>query len=275
MIKQYTIFGHRIRIFTNSQTLWDRLADIAIDAREDLPPAGELNFSFEIGEERLEVRQEGELVYHGYDLDALTTQLDLRISHSVLKEIDGAIRLHGGLATIGKRNTLIIGDKNSGKTTLLLNLLLKGHGAHCDENLIVRGGQVIPYPRKFHVKDGTLELLPDLAARVGHLRGYDYHLGGKFRFVQPPDLGNAWNISPLDPTDIILLRPGFDQPPRILRTSQIDMLKALLFQTTNLSKTPANQIEMLTSMVRSCACHTMQVGEPEATAGLLLQAMRG
>ncbi len=72
------------------------------------------------------------------------------------------VSLHAAVVEVAGRRLLLSGEKGSGKTTLALRLLHDGHRVEGDELVLTRDGLAMCLPRNFHVKPGTVELVPEL-----------------------------------------------------------------------------------------------------------------
>ena len=67
----------------------------------------------------------------------------------------------------------------------MLTLLAAGHEVHGDENVLLRGGVTLPVPRKFHLREGTLDLVPELATVRESVSSREHPVIGPFRFCGP------------------------------------------------------------------------------------------
>jgi hypothetical protein len=217
------------------------------------------------------VHQDGGLVYQDRDIASVLLQLESMISAHAAQAMRGCTRLHAGSVTLGGRRILVAGSKGSGKTTLLLKLLTEGAEVHGDENVLLRGEETIPLPRKFHLREGTLELIEELRTAVAHLRRYLPSFAPPLYFFDPTVVGMPWRATAATAAAIVFLEPAFGQDSILEPSSKVEMVQNLLFQTLNLSKEAGAQIEDLSRLVRECACFRLRIGDLDAAAA----AVRG
>jgi hypothetical protein len=81
-------------------------------------------------------------------------------------------------------------------------LLLAGIEACSDESVLMRGDVVVPVPRKFYVREGSLPLLPQLtklAARLPFVMDFSQ---GRVVAFDPREAGLDWRIT-IAPVDAI------------------------------------------------------------------------
>jgi len=74
------------------------------------------------------------------------------------------VKIHAACGSIQGRRFLVAGDKGAGKTTLITRFFFEGVAVHGDERVLLREQKVIPLPRKFHLKEGTVPLIPQLVS---------------------------------------------------------------------------------------------------------------
>jgi hypothetical protein len=182
-------------------------------------------------------------------------------------------RLHAGCATIGGRRILVSGAGRVGKTTLLLNLLLRGADVHCDEIVLLEGNDVRPFPKKFVIFDGSLTVVPGLVPLCRELHRFVTPDGGGFRLFDPTDADRRWHL-PGGPVDhIFFLEPDFGGAASEEATTKTQMVQNLLSQTLNATDDTGRRIRDLSALVASAKCHRVAVGDCGETAAAILGAL--
>jgi hypothetical protein len=181
-----------------------------------------------------------------------------RLHGEVLRraQAHGWIRLHAATVDIGRTRLLLAGPSGIGKTTLAARLLADGHGLQGDEAVFIRSGESLALPRRLHVREPTLHLVPSLRVRPATLLPYD-----------PP----LWTI---DPTagllrtaavdHVVLLRrdgaPGSTPVPTPV------LLDEVLTETVPFAERHGQAVRELAAVLRRAQCHQLHVTDLERAA---------
>jgi hypothetical protein len=188
--------------------------------------------------------------------------------------MEGYTRLHAGSLTLEGRRLLIAGSKGSGKSSLLLKFLTGGAEVHGDENVLFRGGETIPLPRKFHLREGTIELIPELREAAEGLRRYEPSSAPPLCFFDPTDADRPWRVVAAAADAIVFLEPAFGGDSVLVPCPKVEMVQNLLFQTLNLSKEAGPQIGELSRLVEGCACFLLRNGDLGEAANAVRKAAK-
>lgn len=172
--------------------------------------------------------------------------------------------LHGAaLATPdGRSGLLVVGESCSGKTTLMLALMQCGFLPYSDDITLMEPETLLlhPFPRAFHLREGTLALLrerPD--APVWDLG--DMPPG----FFLPPRYASV--PTPVRFVLFPTLRLG--QPPEIVPLAPAESAPMLLSQTLTLAGTPALALGTAARLTTAARCARLFTGDLTATADLV------
>jgi len=187
--------------------------------------------------------------------------------------LQGWVRVHGVLATVGDRRVLVSGPSGSGKTTLALGLLAEGRPVDGDESVIIRDGQARAVPRRFHVKAGRVAV-PSVAAAwleaappVGDAPG--------LRALDPRVAGLPWRtrVGPID--DLVLLERT-DGPSRAEDGSTPLALERLRREVFRTAESRATVVRQLAAALRGAHVHRLWSGpDARAPAALIEKLGRG
>jgi hypothetical protein len=140
----------------------------------------------------------------------------------------GWVHLHAALARIGDRRIVLVGPKGRGKTTLALRLLFDGFEVEGDESVFVRGADVVALPRRFHLKVGAEQIVPELAPLVDALPSTTGD-GEPIRAFDPAIAGWPWRLS-LGPIHAVAVLAPRGQQARVVPASTGEVLPILLEQ---------------------------------------------
>lgn len=272
----YQVLGCRVVVSTTVQEIAARVRDVAVAPQEDLEPAGEIAVEILRGEDDcFEIRIGGGLWDRSCEIDAVIAQLEAVVTRAAVGRMVDWTRLHAGCAVVGGVRILVSGDKGAGKTTTLLKLLLRGHEVLCDENVLLCGGEALPVPRKFHLRDGTIALMREFAPVAATLRRYRVHDLEPFHFFDPSDLGGPWKLSRA-PADVVLfVEPARGGRSAITPLAKTDLVLRLLLQAPDLDERASRQIREISAFVAGARPLLLRLGELDEAAELLERTVGG
>lgn len=184
-----------------------------------------------------------------------------------LAAMRGWVRLHAATIDLPGCRTLMAAVSGTGKTTLTCALGLLGVSTPADESVLVREGESIPVPRRFHVKEATRQVLPAL---LPALEGEPAEVSPELGLVtalDPRRLGLDWRIErrPVDAI-VALERTGqltFD------RFTAVDAAQQLVQGCFRNTESLSSVFSAVSSIARTSSCHRLQIGTPTEAAALL------
>jgi hypothetical protein len=265
-----------VAIDTDSPAIAAGLAHLQNHADDHMPLAHRVRIVAVERAGAIELQESEGAIGRYDDLAQALAVVHQRIGTHLMALYDGHTFVHGGAVSIGGRLVVISGSRGAGKSTLLLRLALDGHAYHCDEHVVAtREGVVRTLPRRLHIKPGTLDCLPEIAAAC--LRHPRLTLDHETDFypLDPWDLGITWRSADGRAAAIVHLTPGFDGDPAIEPISQIDSVKRLFGQALRSGLHFGLQAADLCALVSGRQSFALRVGTPEATAAVLCQAIEG
>lgn len=220
----------------------------------------------------IQVHHDGSIAYQDREIGGVLLQLESLVTTLAAGAREGYTRLHAGSVTLEGRRFLVAGPKGAGKSSLLLKLLVGGAEVHGDENVLFRGEETIPLPRKFHLRDGTLEMVPELKGTAAGLRRYEPSSVPPLCFFDPTNAGHPWRVTAAPADAIVFLEPAFGGDSVLEPFPKVEMVQSLLFQTLNLAEKAGPQIEDLSGLVRRCASFRLRNGNLEQAVAALRAA---
>jgi len=170
------------------------------------------------------------------------------------------VKIHAACGSVDGRRFLLVGEKGAGKTTLITRLLFDGIAAHGDEKILVRGAKVIPTPRKFHLKAGTIPLVPELDSICKSLTSYPGY-GVRTYYFAPSDAGFEWKIrwGPIDAIFYLLPRHGGET--RLEVCPKWQMAQNLMLRSSDFDANPEGQMTDLCSLINRSNNFVIHIGE--------------
>lgn len=189
----------------------------------------------------------------------------MRIHDLSLAALPEFTRIHAGCASRDGKRLLAVGPARAGKSTLMSALLYEGFAVHCDDIVLLRAGEVLPYPRRFLIRSSTVALLPALAAVPAQPDDDDGGDGDGELALDPSELGFEWRIEPGPVDAVFFLRPDPDRPSRVEPCPKYEMA-ALVMAHTNLPRGGRGPwVRDICAMLNRARCYTLRWQELEAS----------
>lgn len=218
---------------------------------------------------------DGELIHTAHNCPSLIYDLLGIIHVHALEAFRGYIRIHAGCGEYDKRRFLLIGDKGAGKSTLMMRLLFDGFLVGGDELVLVKNEEVIPFPRRFHLKSGGIDLLPEFRFIIESVPYIQLYNGTLLYSFSPRDAGYDWKIESREAEVIFYLEPnhggetGIEECPKYLMAKEV-MARSLLSESHDHLK-----IGELCSMIDRADCYILHVGNLESAAASIRESLTG
>ena len=209
---------------------------------------------------------------HYSDPKRTVTAVHGLINYYTRANLPKQLAIHSGCATYNNKSFLVIGEKWAGKTTLLCKLMFEGFDVHGDEYSILDDKKVIPYPRKFHVKEGTLNVIQEIAELCKNLTPYILD-SKKTYFMDPQTAGFEWKIAPMKPDTIFYLEPNHGRESKIYQIPGWQVIQKIIHQVDNFSLQPGQQIKDLCRFVNNASCFVLYSGDLNQAVHIIKESL--
>lgn len=193
-------------------------------------------------------------------LDWLTVYVHQRINRLGADRHAGDLLIHAASGTLQGKRFLLAGDRGVGKTTFITRLLFEGAEAHGDDLVLLRGSSITPFPRKFHIKPGTQQMLPQLKAGGKNRRFYPSG-SSSFFFFDPRQSGRPWNCLPGGVDAVFHLRPNHGGKTRLRQCKKYLLAAELLRHVENYSDRNRERLPDLFAMLNQAECFELDLGD--------------
>lgn len=258
----------------NHPALAEAVDEVAVRASGGPTPARLWDLELLMDDDALVLRQDGRILARRLDLDQIILDLHHTVDRLMLEDVHAqAIKLHGACGRWLGRRFLLVGDQGAGKTTLALGLLLAGAEVFGDDRILLAPDSLQPYPRRFYLKETTLDLLPALRPTLSKRRVFRHPRGARFYFWDPGDLGRSWR-TPAGWADVVFyLRPGFGERSQLEACPKYEMARLLMFQCARREGDTRELLRAVTGLVNSCGCYLLTVGDVATVTELVRHAL--
>jgi hypothetical protein len=207
------------------------------------------------------IEEEGETLISSADTEWVTLYVNEIVNFRLARHMSGFIKIHAACGSFEKKRFLLAGKKGAGKTTLITRLLFDGMDAHGDERVLVRGHEVIPLPRKFHLKEGTIPLITKLRPIWDKLTSYPISHGVRLCFFDPLNAGLRWQTKWGKVNAIFYLKPNHGNPTELEPCPKWLMSQNLIMVSLDFDTNPEYQIADLCQIVDESESFIVRVGE--------------
>jgi hypothetical protein len=138
----------------------------------------------------------------------LIGELSVALGGSIESECAGRPMLHAATAHWNRVRSVFLGRGGYGKTTLMLRLLQEGFVVEGDEIVVVGPDAAQAVPRRLRVKEGSLSVVPELAALIRaapSLPDWDHRL----IYSMVPDIrGEGWTAGASKVGNLVFIEPN-------------------------------------------------------------------
>jgi hypothetical protein len=202
---------------------------------------------------------------------AVAELLVRRMNEIALSVLPEFTKVHAGCAGWRGKRFLAVGPALSGKSTLMARLLFEDFAVHGDDLVLLRRGEVLPFPRRFLIRRPTVGLIPQLAALTPE---EENHGSMRELALDPSALGFAWDIEAA-PVDVVF----FLEPNRGGATwLEVCQKFVMAERVMSLSSPPAggarDWIRDICAMLARADCYVLRFGDLEAAVSIVREALR-
>ncbi|MCX7304204.1 MAG: hypothetical protein NTV73_07680 [Hyphomicrobiales bacterium] len=164
-------------------------------------------------------------------IDVVINRLFRLLGKWLAEEALGSPILHAAIATIEGRRFAFLGDKGFGKTSLMLGLIEQGFAVEGDEHIVVTQNGALTRPRRLHVKETSLDLVPALRDAIRSSPSETDWAGNRIYACAPSFWGAGWVIAEAPIHHLVFIEPNFGGSS-ILSPMSRDNAFARLLETT-------------------------------------------
>jgi len=183
-----------------------------------------------------------------------------RIHSRAFDDLPRYVRMHAGCAEYQGKRGLVAGDKGAGKTTLMTYLLLAGFRVDGDELVLFDENKSVPFPRRFHIKAPSLDLVPQIRPVLNNRLYLESDVGVKIYSFAPSDAGFDWLIEKKEVRLLFYLQPDHNGKTRIEKYPKYLMAQKLMPLTFFSEKDDHQKIKKLCDIVDNSLCFQLKIG---------------
>jgi hypothetical protein len=263
--------AYDVRVSVEDDRVLERLGYLANRAEQPVSPTASIDYDvtgngpyhlFEDGMPMTTVDRTEDVLYVLY-----------RRCHARLidhQSLAGWASIHAAMMSVAGRRALVVGEKGVGKTTLMLRLLHDRHAVEGDEMVFTRDGEAICLPRNFHVKAGTLRLIPELSTDWAGLPRVRTDPGPMITAFNPAAAGFPWQLRRGPISVAVLLRANHGGASSCRSLSSLDMVAAALENCPPTGLATASVVRAYCSLLGHVDAYEIRAGDVTRTAEVLV-----
>ena len=250
-----------IKVRTDSELAARQIDFIAQDAAQDFPIAREFVWEVQAEDKQFLIFDQGEPCGVVSDPWTLTYELIWRIHGRVFDNVPGYVRIHAGCGEYHGRRFLVVGDSGAGKSTLLIRLLYEGFRVDGDEMVMLRETKTIPFPRRFHIKETGLDLLPQIKPHLETAPFIERNSRSKIFSFSPVEVGFDWVIDQREADVLFFLNPHHGEKTIVKKCSKHSMVQQIMPRTFFSNSGDYLKIKEICRAVDRAACFSLYIGD--------------
>ncbi len=258
---------------TEDESVFRGIDFISHGAEQDFPAETETVYDISLEDGRYMILENGEFKHSPPDYDNLIYNLLGFVNSVALGGVANTIRIHAGCGDYNGYRFLAVGDKGAGKSTLMTHLLSEGFGVSGDELVLIDDSGTMPFPRRFHLKDGSIGLLPDIESMIGEVPFISLYGKGKIYSFSPLDAGYEWKIENRKADVIFFLEPNHGGESRIEECTKIEMANRLMPMSFLSESRDHLKIGGLCRVIDNADCYLLSIGDLSAAADSMREKM--
>ncbi len=206
----------------------------------------------------------------------LTYTLIKLVHERAFREMEDCVRIHAGCGNYKNARFIMIGDKGEGKTTLMLKLLFErnGYSIHGDELVMIYGNKAMSFPRRFHVKPGTMALLPNIKPYLKKSPCISIYKTEKLYAFSPAQVGFDWTINSEKISAIFYLILNHGEKTALTKCSGLEMIQKIIPMSYYKESGEHLKINKLCRIMNEAKTYILSIGNLDTAARLIQKEMR-
>lgn len=202
------------------------------------------------------LKEDGQELEPRSDAESAAEAVFWRIHELSIAALPEFTKIHAGCASWRGKRFVMAGPTRAGKTTLMTRMLYEGFEVYCDDIVLLRHGEVLPYPRRLWIRADAVRLLPQIVPFVARSRKIRDHFS-----VDPTELGFKWHIDEAPVDAVFFLEPNHGADTRLEEYAKYAMAQKIMSQS-NLPAAGAQEwIKDVVTMLDAASSYLLHCGD--------------
>ena len=238
-------------------------------------PPRDLDIRIESFRGRYRIIEDGAAAREGLTPQCVLQYLHQRLYVLSIEDRPQALVLHAGCLRRDERRMLLVGTEGAGKTTLTLNLMMRGYEIEGDENVFIDIPGVIARPRALRVKERALAHVPEIADRIAAAPFMTDFYGRKIYNLDPRLLGKRWQIQQGAVDFVLLLRANHGGASSIRRLGPLAAAREVMAEVGFPATRKGRAVAALSGLTARAQAFDLSLGETREALRLIDQVFAG
>lgn len=227
-VEHIRLLSCEFEIRTNSPELVDRLSYITQRAEQDVTVEQRCTITVTWTGDEFRVHGDGMDDDFEFSVTSALETLYQRLYGQAIATLPDHIRINAASGMQGARSFLIMGPERAGKTALALSLMLEGIDITGDGLVLLRDGEALPVPRKFHLREDSIGRVPGLRVIDRFAGCINNPQEGRVVALDPLEFGKPWRIAPALVSTMLYIEPYDGARTTLLRCGKVEMIRRVL-----------------------------------------------
>ena len=177
-------------------------------------------------------------------------------------------KIHAACASWRGRRFVVAGPARSGKTTLMTRMLFEGFEVHCDDMVVLRDGEVLPFPRRLWIRSSAVLLLPQIVPFVAKSRRIHDHFS-----LDLAELGFDWHADTAPVDAVFFLHPNHGSDTRLEACPKYAMAQLVMSQSGLPAGGAQKWVKEICAMVDAASSYLLHCGNLDSAVELVRNAL--
>jgi hypothetical protein len=271
--RTFRLLDHEFDIHTDCEAFVRRLDYLVNHAKQPGTPSVRHRYDIRREGTAYTITEDGRPHATEPDAAAALVTLYWEVHQAADRQFAGEVGVHAGTGIAEGRRFLVVGPKFAGKSTLMMRLLYCGVEGQGDEMAMLKDGEVIAFPRRFHVRERSLAYLPELRPLLADLPTAADSSGERIYGIEPDIAGTAWRIDRGAPDAIFYLESGHGGRTRVRDCAKTEMCRLIMPQCAPKRAGNRALVGEVVRLVSAAATYTLENGHPAASAAAILECL--
>jgi len=261
-----------ITVRTNEREVLDALRFLAHRAQQPDTPVTRVECLVRRHGAQYEVSANGAVIDSAPSPVSVLETLFAFTQSRALALFDEHALVRGAVVGTGGARALLIGERGCGLTSLCVRSLHLGAAAEGDAFALLGADGVTPLPRRFLLRAGAGELLPELGNALERLPAISSN-DDVIRAFDPAEAGFEWQIrrGPVDAC--VVIEPNHGGETRLTTIGETEMVRRVMACCTPPVAGGREWLHTLSALVTRAACWRLQLGTIDAAAPAVIRVL--